>query len=74
MIHGTHGDIVYVQREDPDQQTTCCDDFFTGRTLGGGLAWSLNTPGVTQIGAYPVVDPNSAMYVQGPDGMYVVTF
>ncbi len=75
VVHGTNGDFTYVQREHPDPpQPTGGDDFFVSRSSNGGLNWWLHTPGVTQIGAYPVVDPNSAIYVQGPDGMYVVTF
>jgi len=72
ITHGVQGCAVYVQRDDPVGQTTCCDDFFTCRTYDGVLNWTLNTPGVTQIGAYPVVTPNGTIYVQGPDGMYVV--
>lgn len=74
VIHGTHNDFVYVQRDDPDPPFVCCDDFFISRHNNGDMNWSLHTPGVTQIGAYPVVSPHNAIYVQGPDGMYVVMY
>ncbi len=72
IVHGTHHDCVYIQREDPSEQYVCCDDYFTCRDSNGVLNWFLHTPGVTQIGAYPVVSPNNDIFVQGPDGMYVV--
>jgi hypothetical protein len=74
ITHGTSGDLVFVQRDDPEGNTGCCDDFFVCMDSDGNLKWSLNTPGVTQIGAYPLVTPTNTVYVQGPDGMYVVMF
>jgi outer membrane protein assembly factor BamB len=75
LSHGTHMDKAYVQRTDPINQGTCCDDFFVSRASDDNtINWFLNTPGVTQIGAYPVVTPQNDIYVQGPDGMYVVVF
>jgi hypothetical protein len=73
ISHGTHLDKAYIQRTNPINQGTCCDDFLVSRAGDDNtINWSLNTPGVTQIGAYPVVTPNNDIYVQGPDGMYVV--
>jgi len=76
VVHGTHHDFVLVQRDHPDPPPFVpgCDDFFVCRNSNGALNWWLHTPGITQTGAYPVVSPTNSIYVQGPDGMYVVMY
>jgi hypothetical protein len=73
IVHGTNGYYSWVQTRPPGGGT-CCDDFFISNDHEHQLAWSLNTPGVTQDGAYPVVDAHNDMFVQGPNGMYQVMF
>jgi len=72
VVHGLDGDYAWIQR-DPPGGGTCCDDFFISHAPNHTQNWFLNTPGVTQTGAYPVVDKQNDIYVQGPDGMYQVT-
>jgi hypothetical protein len=76
IIPAVGGMVIIVQRDHPDPPPIPpgVDDFFVCRTTAGVLNWWLNTPGVTQPGAYPVIDNYGDMYVQGPDGLYQVSF
>jgi len=71
VAHGTSGMYVWVQRDPPVPQPGH-DDFFVCNNANNTINWWINTPGVSQTGAYPVVDKQNSMYVQGPDGMYMV--
>jgi len=73
VAHGTNGDYVWVQRDSPIPEQPHCDDFFVCNNPSNVMSWWINTPGVSQTGAYPVVDKCNNIYVQGPDGMYMVT-
>ena len=73
-VQGTSSDFVFVLRDPPEAPPGCGDDYFVCATTWGDEKWSIHTPGVTQDGAYPVVTPNGDIFVQGPDGMYIVIF
>ena len=76
VVHGTHHDFVLILGEHPDPPPIPpgVDDFFVCYNGNGDLNWLLHTPGFTQDGAYPIVSSNNTIYVQGPDGMYVVMY
>ncbi|HEX9745531.1 MAG TPA: hypothetical protein VGB30_08895 [bacterium] len=67
-VHDPVGNYLYVY----EREQTHCDDFFICRNYLGQQVWNLNTPGFTEDGAYPVIDKYNDVYVQGPDGMFVV--
>lgn len=71
VVHDPEGHFLVVTEthwSDPPS----IDDFFVGFNPNGTENWWLHTPGITKIGAYPVVDQLDNVYVQGPMGTYIV--